>query len=76
MNEFTFSTVHNGDIELRVAVAGSGPLILFIHGWPELWYSWRHQMRHFAGQGVSRWRRWMFVAMGAVPNRPRSGPTR
>ena len=53
MNDFTFSTVHNGDIELRVAVAGSGPLILCIHGWPELWYSWRHQMRHFAAQGFT-----------------------
>ncbi len=47
----TFTTVRNGDIELRVAVAGSGPLILCIHGWPELWYSWRHQMSYFAERG-------------------------
>lgn len=48
MVEHRFETVTNGDIEIRVAVAGSGPLMLFVHGWPELWYSWRHQMTHFA----------------------------
>lgn len=52
-NDITFNTVRNGEIELRVAVTGAGPLILCVHGWPELWYSWRHQMRHFAGQGFT-----------------------
>ena len=23
---------------------GSGPLVLFVHGFPESWYSWRHQL--------------------------------
>jgi pimeloyl-ACP methyl ester carboxylesterase len=23
------------------------PLIFFLHGFPEFWYSWRHQIRHF-----------------------------
>ena len=53
MSEIRFTTVRNGEIELRVAIAGSGPLILCVHGWPELWYSWRHQMRHFAAQGFT-----------------------
>lgn len=53
MSDPNFVTVRNGDIALRVAVAGSGPLILCIHGWPELWYSWRHQMEHFAGRGFT-----------------------
>lgn len=48
MSEHRFETVSNGDIDIRVAVAGDGPLMLFVHGWPELWYSWRHQMAHFA----------------------------
>jgi pimeloyl-ACP methyl ester carboxylesterase len=26
-------------------------LIVFVHGWPEGWYSWRHQMEHFAARG-------------------------
>jgi pimeloyl-ACP methyl ester carboxylesterase len=43
--------IDNGDIRLRVAVQGSGPLILCVHGWPELWYSWRHQMRHLSAAG-------------------------
>lgn len=46
-----FVKVTNADIELNVAVAGDGPLIMCVHGWPELWYSWRHQMNHFANQG-------------------------
>ncbi|XAR57059.1 Soluble epoxide hydrolase [Bertholletia excelsa] len=28
-----------------------GPVILFIHGFPELWYSWRHQILYFASHG-------------------------
>jgi pimeloyl-ACP methyl ester carboxylesterase len=46
-----FVTVNNGGIALNVAVAGEGPLILCVHGWPELWYSWRHQIELFAGRG-------------------------
>lgn len=48
-----FVTVDRGDVTLRVAVTGSGPLIVCIHGWPELWYSWRHVMAHFAGRGFT-----------------------
>ncbi len=46
-------TVRNGDIDINVATVGSGPLMLCIHGWPELWYSWRHQMTHFAARGFT-----------------------
>ncbi len=53
MVDHRFETVSNGDIDIRVAVAGDGPLIVFVHGWPELWYSWRHQMAHFAGRGFT-----------------------
>ena len=28
-----------------------GPLMIFLHGWPELGLVWRHQMEHFAGHG-------------------------
>jgi len=44
-------TVDNGPITLKVSVAGKGPLILCVHGWPELAYSWRHQLGHFAAHG-------------------------
>lgn len=46
-----FVTVRNGPVSLNVAVKGQGPLIVCVHGWPELWYSWRHQIEHFAGNG-------------------------
>lgn len=46
-----FITVRNGATELNVAVSGTGPLIVCVHGFPELWYSWRHQMAHFASRG-------------------------
>jgi pimeloyl-ACP methyl ester carboxylesterase len=41
----------NGSIDLEVKIKGEGPLILCVHGWPELWYSWRHQMDYFADKG-------------------------
>jgi pimeloyl-ACP methyl ester carboxylesterase len=53
MIDHRFQTVTNSDIEIRVAVAGDGPLVLFVHGWPELWYSWRHQMDHFSARGFT-----------------------
>lgn len=46
-----FITVRNGSIDLNVAVAGRGPLIVCVHGFPELWYSWRHQIGYFAERG-------------------------
>jgi len=36
---------------IEVKALGSGPVILCVHGWPELWYSWRHQMHYFADRG-------------------------
>jgi pimeloyl-ACP methyl ester carboxylesterase len=42
-------------ISMHVAEAGpaaaSAPAVLFVHGFPELWSSWRHQMRHLAARG-------------------------
>jgi len=39
------------DVSYRVAVTGEGPLILLVHGFPESWYSWRHQMPALAAAG-------------------------
>jgi len=46
-----FEEVTNASTTLRIAVQGDGPVILCVHGWPELWYSWRHQMDYFAECG-------------------------
>ncbi|KAL7216036.1 hypothetical protein ACSBR1_028059 [Camellia fascicularis] len=31
-------------LKLHVAEIGTGPAVVFLHGFPEIWYSWRHQM--------------------------------
>ena len=41
---FAFQDIHTNAIKLRCVVEGEGPLVLMIHGWPESWYSWRHQI--------------------------------
>ncbi|PIA61300.1 hypothetical protein AQUCO_00300676v1 [Aquilegia coerulea] len=38
-------------INMHVAEKGEGPVVLFIHGFPELWYSWRHQIVAIAAHG-------------------------
>ena len=38
-------------IELNIAEAGEGPLVLLLHGFPESWYSWRHQFKPLADAG-------------------------
>jgi pimeloyl-ACP methyl ester carboxylesterase len=38
-------------IRMRYAEIGRGPLVLFCHGWPESWYSWRHQLVAVAAAG-------------------------
>ncbi len=48
MSERQTHTVANGQYNVEVVSEGSGPLLLFIHGWPESWASWRHQMAHFS----------------------------
>jgi pimeloyl-ACP methyl ester carboxylesterase len=38
-------------IHLNVAEQGEGPLVLLLHGFPESWYSWRHQFAPLAAAG-------------------------
>lgn len=40
-----------GEVSLEVARVGAGAPTLFLHGFPEAWLSWRHQMRAFAAAG-------------------------
>lgn len=35
----------------HLAEAGDGPLVLFLHGFPQFWWSWRHQLPTFAAAG-------------------------
>ncbi len=38
----------NGDVRIHYASLGEGPLVVMIHGFPDFWYSWRHQMEGLA----------------------------
>lgn len=49
--DVTFRTVTANGIHLRLAMMGDGPLVILSHGWPESWYSWRHQMPALAAAG-------------------------
>lgn len=51
MNEVTLQTLPLNGIHMRVAVQGSGPLVLLCHGFPESWCSWRHQLAALASAG-------------------------
>jgi pimeloyl-ACP methyl ester carboxylesterase len=43
--------VDTNGIRMHVAEAGSGPLVVLLHGFPESWYSWRHQLRALSEAG-------------------------
>ena len=42
--EIEHGYANNDDVRIHYAVAGEGPLVVMIHGFPGFWYSWRHQM--------------------------------
>jgi len=44
-------TLETNGIRMHVAEAGDGPLVVLCHGFPESWYSWRHQLRALAEAG-------------------------
>ena len=44
-------TIETNGIRLHVAEQGEGPLVVLCHGFPESWYSWRHQLRALAEAG-------------------------
>jgi pimeloyl-ACP methyl ester carboxylesterase len=50
--EIEHTTVAVNGIRLHCARAGAGPLVLFLHGFPEFWEAWRGQLEHFGGRGV------------------------
>jgi pimeloyl-ACP methyl ester carboxylesterase len=51
MSEPTQRIVETNGIRLNVAEQGEGPLVLLCHGFPESWYSWRHQLGALAAAG-------------------------
>jgi soluble epoxide hydrolase/lipid-phosphate phosphatase len=49
--EITHRTIETNGIRMHVAEAGEGFPVVFCHGFPELWYSWRHQVLALADAG-------------------------
>ena len=53
MTESTFRVVEANGVKIRAAVQGEGPLVVMVHGFPESWYSYRHQMAPLAAAGFT-----------------------
>jgi pimeloyl-ACP methyl ester carboxylesterase len=49
--DITHRFVETNGIRMHVAEAGQGPLVVLCHGFPESWYSWRHQIAALAQAG-------------------------
>ncbi len=67
MDQFQHAMVKTNDITLHVVQAGpvtsgpvtgplvTGPLVILLHGFPEFWYGWRHQIGYLADAGYRVW---------------------
>lgn len=44
MEQVEHKYANNKDVKIHYVTAGNGPLVVFIHGFPDYWYSWRDQM--------------------------------
>ena len=51
MSQVQHRVVETNGIRLHVAEQGAGPLVVLCHGFPESWYSWRHQLPALAQAG-------------------------
>ncbi len=47
----TQRSIQANGIQMHVAEAGEGPAVILCHGFPESWYSWRHQLIALANAG-------------------------
>src|SRR5437660_4961859 len=51
MAELKHRTIDTNGIRMHIAEQGTGPLVVLCHGFPESWYSWRHQLAALADAG-------------------------
>jgi pimeloyl-ACP methyl ester carboxylesterase len=51
MSAIEHRTVETNGIRMHVAEQGAGPVVVLCHGFPESWYSWRHQLPALAEAG-------------------------
>jgi pimeloyl-ACP methyl ester carboxylesterase len=48
---WTHRDINANGVRMHIAEAGTGPLVLLLHGFPEFWWSWRHQLVALAEAG-------------------------
>ena len=46
-----FEYIDTNGVTLRVAVEGKGPLVILLHGFPQSWFLWRHQLKPLVEAG-------------------------
>jgi pimeloyl-ACP methyl ester carboxylesterase len=51
MNQAQHRFIETNGIKMHIAEQGSGALVILCHGFPEIWYSWRHQLKALAEAG-------------------------
>ena len=51
MADVTHREIDVNGLRMHVAERGEGPLVVLLHGFPESWYSWRHQLAALADAG-------------------------
>ena len=51
MSKTTQRIIECNGIHINIAEQGEGPLVLLVHGFPESWFSWRHQLVALARAG-------------------------
>lgn len=51
VEQINFQQKDIAGLSTRIAYLGEGPVVLFLHGWPECWYSWRQQLVALANAG-------------------------
>jgi len=51
VGEIKHRTVETNGIQMHIAESGAGPPVVLCHGFPESWYSWRHQLHALAEAG-------------------------
>lgn len=51
MSALSHHFIETNGIRMHYVGAGKGPLVVLCHGFPESWYSWRHQIAALAGAG-------------------------
>lgn len=44
MAQRNFERIDTNGVTLETVVEGDGPLVILLHGWPQCWYLWRHQI--------------------------------